>query len=186
MGANTCLVCGGLFEQTGADSKNIYHKCPYCGNTVSTPVKEDEANLVFEMEKRELLGRIRSGFVDYRVTQWDQLYSDLVDFTNRYDQLSNDLQFQMAIIACMTKGFNIMDTEKYTQCKNLFKITDKMYKQQLKDLKQKAEDPSLSETIEEYKQYRVKYIRLRNQYRNTKLAWKIVFAILKKAVPIIK
>ena len=35
MAANTCLVCGGLLEQTGADSKNIYYKCPYCGNTVS-------------------------------------------------------------------------------------------------------------------------------------------------------
>lgn len=183
---NTCPVCGGLFEQQGADLKNIYYKCVFCGHTEVEAVKEDEANIVFEQTKRELLGRLRSGFIDYRVTQWDQLHKDLVDFTNRYEQVSKDLQFQMAIIACLTKGFNIMEAEKYAQCKNLFKISNKMYKQQLKELKQKAEDPSLSETIEEYKQYRSKYIKLRNQYRNTKMAWKILFTILKKAVPVIK
>ena len=186
MVANTCSICGSLMEQTGADLKNIYYKCTGCGNTCATQVKEDEANLVFEMAKRDLLSRLRAGFVDYRVTQWDQLHKDLIDFINRYEQVHNDMQFQMAIVACLTKGFNIMDAEKYSQCKNLFKITDKMYKQQLKELKKQASKPELSESMEDYKESRAKYIKLRNQYRNTKLAWKIIFFALKKVVPIIK
>ena len=183
MSIKTCPICGGMLEQQGADLNNIYYKCTSCGQTEVEKIKEDEVNAAFEMAKRELLGRIRSGFVDWRATQWEQLQMDLLDFINRYDQVQDDIRFQMAIVACMTKGFNILDAEKYTECKKKFKIIDKAYKKHLKALKIQASDPALSESMEDYKESRKKYLKLRNEYRNTKLAWKLVFTIMKKLIP---
>ena len=184
MTIKTCPVCGSLFEQKSADSHNIFYQCTGCGNKMSIAIEEGDVNNEFELAKRELLGRLHSGLVDWRVTQWEQLQKDLLDFINRYEQIHHDMQFQMAIVACLTKGFNVMEAEKYRQCKILFKSADKMYKQQLKALKAQASDPTLSETMEDHKEARAKYIRLRNQYRNTKLLWKLIFFAFKKLVPL--
>jgi len=54
-----------------------------------------------------------------------------------------------------------------------------MYKQHLKVLKNQA-DPKLTESVNEYKELRAKYKKCRNEYRNTKLAWKAVFFVFKK------
>ena len=126
-----------------------------------------------------LLGRIRSGFIDWRLTQWETLHRELVDFISRYEEAQLDIQLQMGVVACITNGFNFMDAEKYKQCKVLFKVTEKMYKQHLKILKQQA-DAKLTESVNEYKDLRAKYKKCRNEYRNTKLAWKAVFFIFKK------
>ena len=185
MTIKTCPNCGGgILEQQGADLKNIYYKCKSCGHTMTEQVKEDETNLVFEMKKRDLLKRLNSGMVEWRATQWDQLYKELNEFINDYAQIHNDIQFQMALVACMTKGFNIMDGEKYSQCKKRFKATDKKYKHQLKVLKAQSSDPTLSDSMADYKESRKKYLKLRNEYRNTKLAWKLIFFAMKKLVPV--
>ena len=85
----------------------------------------------------------------------------------------------MCIIACITKGFNMMDAERYRQCKNIYKFTKKIYKQHLKTLKAKA-DAELLETVTDYKDSQSKYLKCRNEYRNTKLMWKAVFFIFRK------
>jgi hypothetical protein len=170
-----CEGCGGVLKYLRSDSYNSYYECPCCGEQFSFSVaSEGGVNLIFENAKNELLGRLRRGFEDWRVTQWDQLYRDFIDFTNAHVQLQNDLQFQMAIVACLTKGFNSMDAETYQQCKILFKVTDEMYKAQLKALKAKAKNPALSETIGEYEASRAKYVKLHNDYVNSKMPWKLI------------
>lgn len=173
-----CPICGGLIQSDGADRQYAYYLCMACGNRVSVPLDED-GNQGFVQEKRELLGRIRLGMVDWQVTQWDRLHTDLIKFINRYDEAQTDIQIQIGLVACITKGFNALDPETYGQCKKLFKCTEKLYKQHLKTLKRQAE-PSLNESVTDYRESRDKYIKCRNEYRNTKLAWKAVFFILKK------
>ena len=173
-----CPVCGGLVRRDGADMQYAYYLCLSCGNRDAVPLAED-GNLGFALEKRELLGRIRLGMVEWQATRWDQLYTDLIQFANRYDAAQTDIQLQIGLVACITKGFNTLDPETYGRCKKLFKCTEKLYKRHLKVLKQQA-DPSLSESVTDYRESRDKYIKCRNEYRNTKLAWKAVFFVLKK------
>ena len=182
MATNTkqCPICGSLLKEEGADATMAYYRCPGCGDRTQVPLGEG-GRADMAMRKRELLGRIRAGFIDWRVTQWDRLHMDLVDFSSRYDEAQMDIQLQMGILACMTKGFNSIDAEKYQQCKKLFKFTERVYKQQLKVLK-KQMDPSLYESVNDYKDARVKYMKCRDEYRSTKLAWKLIFFLLKKAV----
>ena len=97
----------------------------------------------------------------------------------RWLQERNDLQFRMAIIACLTSGFNRMDHEKYRQCKGRFKAADKMYRLSLKRLKMQISDPELSDSIEDYQTSRAKYVLLRNEYLQTKTMWKMVWNIAK-------
>ena len=170
-----CEGCGGALQYVRADSRNTYYKCPSCGELFSFSTAGDSgANLIFENTKHELLSRLRRGFEDWRATQWDQLYRDLVAFAGAHEHLQSDLQFQMAIVACMTKGFNSMEAETYQQCKTLFKITDKMYKAQLKEAKAKANNPELCATIGEYEASRAKFVKLHNEYVNSKMPWKII------------
>ena len=175
-----CPICGGLVKQDGADMQYAYYCCVACGNRVSVPLDAD-GNDGFTLGKRELLGRIRLGLVDWRVTQWERLYTDLIEFVNRYEAAQTDIQVQMGLVACITKGFNSLDAETYGQCKKLFKCTEKMYKHHLKTLKAQAV-PALTESVSDYQDSRDKYIKCRNEYRNTKLAWKVVFFIFKKVL----
>ena len=83
-----CEACGGNLRYTRSDSHNSYYECPYCGELFSfSNASEGGTNLAFESAKAELLGRLRRGFDDWRVTQWDQLYKDFVDFTSAHEQL---------------------------------------------------------------------------------------------------
>ena len=170
-----CEGCGGVLKFMRTDAYNSYYECPHCGELVTiSNASEGGVNLVFESAKNDLLSRLRRGFEDWRVTQWDQLYRDFVDFTSAHQHLQNDLQFQMAIVACLTKGFNAMDAEKYQQCKTLFKITDEMYKMQIKELKAQAKNPAYSQTIGEYEASRAKFVKLHNEYVNSKMPWKLI------------
>ena len=58
-----------------------------------------------------------------------------------------------------------------------------MYTAHLKTLKEKM-DPALYESVNDYQESRAKYKICRNQFRNTKMAWKAVFFLLKKFVPL--
>ena len=91
----------------------------------------------------------------------------------------------MAIIACLTKGFHDLDDRRYKECKRIFKITEKVYKRYLKDPLSVADAMGEAGPVE-YEDYRKQYKHCRNEYRNTKLAWKLAYTIGKKLVPIPK
>ena len=170
-----CEGCGGVLKYMRADLYNTYYECPCCGELLMIPIEnEGGVNLVFEQSKNELLSRLRRGFEDWRLTKWDQLYRDFVSFIGAHEHLQNDLQFQMALVACMTKGFNSIDPESYQQTKTLFKIIDKVYKQQLKEAKSKAHNPAFSQSIAEYESSRAKYVQLHNNYVNVKTPWSLL------------
>ncbi len=175
MARKYCEYCGGELKYLRGDALNSYYKCPYCGDLASFSMASDgNATLIFDNAKHELLSRLRRGFEDWRVTQWDQLYRDFIDFTSAHEHLQSDLQFQMAIVACMTKGFNTIDPETYRQCKTLFKAVDSMYKMQLKELKAQAKNPALVSSIGEYEASRAKFVKLHNDYVNSKMPWKLI------------
>ncbi len=46
----------------------------------------------------------------------------------------------------------------------------------------KQAEPALTESVSDYQDSRDKYIKCRNEYRNTKLAWKVVFFVFKKVL----
>lgn len=185
MAMNQCPQCGGPVVQDGADLTTIYYRCAACGTLTSVPITDDgngDGNAVYAQKKREIMGRLHKGFLDWRLTQWDRLYTELSDFIIRYEAAQHDIQIQMGLLACITRGFNMMDAERYKQCRTLFKITEKMYKHHLKALKAQM-DPSLYDSVSDYKESRAKYKKCLNTYRNTKLAWKAVFFVVKKFVP---
>ena len=172
-----CPQCGAVMSQTGADLNAARYRCGCCGFMKS--VSLNDGNTEYEQKRSDILCRIRVGFVDWRVTQWQTIQRELLDFISRYEAARTDMQLQMGIVACITNGFQTMDAEKYHQCKRLFKVTEKMYKQQLKILK-KQSDTKLYESVSDYKDWRAKYKKCRNDYRNTKLIWKAVFFVFKK------
>jgi len=175
-----CPQCGAMMTQSGADMNTARYRCGSCGFMKSVSLTE-QGNTEYEQKKSDLLARVRLGFVDWRVTQWTSLQKDLLNFISRYEAARSDIQLQMGVVACITSGFQLLDDEKYKQCKLLFKITEKMYKQQMKMLKQQS-DAKLYESVSDYKDLRAKYKKCRNDYRNTKLTWKVVFFLFKKFV----
>lgn len=178
-----CPVCAGPMNQEGADAEVAYYRCVACGHLATVKMKTDD-NTAYALGRRELTGRVREGMIDWRLAQWDQLYADLQSFINRYSVAKYDVQLQMDLIACLTKGFNVMDAEKYKQCKIMYKQTERMYKNQLKMLKTQR-DEAMAESVETYADLRKKYKACRNAYRNTKIMWKIAFSLLKKlAMPV--
>ena len=179
-----CRECGCEFKEAGADASTAYFRCKGAGHLAKVKLENGD-NMYMAIKRRDLIGKIREGFEDWRVTRWDSLHKELIDFCNLYDEAQTDIQIQMGILACMTKGFNTIDAEKYPQCKRLFKITERMYKQRLKELKRQM-DKSLPESFGDYKNDRVQYMKCRDEYRSMKLAWKIVLYIVKKLLPFLK
>ena len=173
-----CPQCGAIMTQKGADMNTARYRCGSCGFIKSVTLG-DEGNVEYEQRKSDLLSRVRLGFVDWRVTQWESIQRELLDFIGRYEAARSDIQLQMSVVACITNGFQMMDAEKYKQCKILFKVTEKIYKQQMKMLKQQT-NSKLYESVNDYADLRAKYKKCRNDYRNTKLMWKTVFFIFKK------
>ena len=175
-----CTEDGGNLKFLRCDRHAIYFECDCCGHkdkyTFST---KEESNNYIEGAKQEMLGRIRDGIADWQRAQWEQLHKDLVDFINRFSPLEHDIEIQIARIACITSGFNLIDDQKYKSCKARFKVMDKIYKAELKRLKKLTKKPVLSETMEGYRASRAKYLKLRNQYLEQKFIWKIFFSIAK-------
>ena len=133
----------------------------------------------------EHCAKIGKNTVRYLETTAVALYDDgitdkeTLDEHLRRTQEKHDIEIQIARIACMTSGFNLMDDQKYKSCKTRFKIMDKVYRAELKRLKKLSKNPELSETMEGYRQARAKYIKLQNRYLETKLIWKIFFSVAK-------
>ena len=103
-----------------------------------------------------LLGRVRKGVIDWEITQWDALREDIMNFTIAYHAARNDIYMHM-----------------------------KVYKRYLKDPSSTVAEMGESGAVE-YEDYRKQYKQCRNEYRNTKLAWKLALAIGKKLIPIPK
>ena len=174
-----CPNCGGPIKHMYSDAKNAYYQCTCCPYTYSEEILEGAADASFEIEKHKLLARIEKGMMDWEKTNWEQMYRDVDDFMHKYEVLQKDMHFNITLAACLTKGFNKIDDRKYADCKKRFKITKKMYKEQLKLLKQQA-DPALHASVEEYKEARDKYTKCLCDYLNEKAIWKVLIFLLKK------
>ena len=74
-----------------------------------------------------------------------------------------------------------MDSEKYTECKQIFKVTERLYKIHCKALKETG--GGSIEDVEKYEEYRVMYKKCRNEYRNTKIMWKAALTVAKLFIP---
>lgn len=178
---NKCSACGGGFEFQYCDMKYIFFRCKHCDFGVYYEFRdEEEAHRFAEEENQTILGRLRAGFVDWEVTQWDQLHDDIVAFINSHPYVENDIRFHMAKIACITRGFHIMDEEVYERCHNRFTVADKIYKVLLKSAEKKANNPELSAILEEYHEARHYYVALQTEYVAVKTAKKAVKVVLKK------
>jgi hypothetical protein len=176
-----CEECGGQLVIARMDANRIYFVCKNC-STESEHVfqSEEESEYYREDELQQLFGKLRRGFLDWQLTNWERLYKDFVDLINKQNELETDLRVQMALVACVTKAFHLMNSENYQQSKMRFKIVDKMYKHRLKVLRAQMKNPVLSNSMQDYQASRTKYVQLRNQYLQTKMVYKMFWSILKK------
>ena len=176
-----CKDCGGTLIIKRFDKERIYYECAHTGDEYEYVFQSpEEANYYMESVKQELFAKLRKGFIDWQVTDWEQLKKDFDNFIIQHKELENDLQIKMAVIACVTKGFNTMDAEQYRQSKIDFKIVDRMYKARLKELRTQMKSPVLSNSMEDYKISRARYVALRNEYLQTKMMYKLLWSVLKK------
>lgn len=176
-----CPVCNGTLVIKSFDMNGITYECAHCGEMSTYTFKNaDEAKFYIENTKAKLFGKLRKGFIDWQVTDWEHLRQEFSNFIENA-HLESDLQLKMAVIACVTKGFNTMDADQYQQSKVDFKVVDRMYKQRLKALRaeMKQKHPVLSNSMEDYKVSRAKYVELRNQYLQTKMMYKIMWSVVK-------
>ena len=175
-----CKACGGKFEFQYCDMKHIYVRCSHCDfGACYTFRDEEEAYRFAEEENREILDLLRRSFVDWELAPWDQLHDDVVAFINTHPYVESDIRFHIAKIACITRGFHIMDEEIYERCHGRFAVADSIYRVLLKYAKEKAENPELSATLDEYRDARQYYIALQTEYVAVKTAKKAVKVILK-------
>lgn len=173
-----CAQCGATMEQKGAEGRTVLYHCPYCG--FDTAVQMDgDSNADYMVKKTELLCRVAKGVSEWNTTQWDYLRKDLLDFMSRYEDARADVRLNMGVLACITHGFHYITAENYKECKTVYKLTEKLYKVMVREMKQ-TPSAKLTEQSEEYKQDRKLYKKCRNDYRNTKLAWKAVFFVFRK------
>ena len=181
VGTYQCSQCGASMTQVGASATAVQYRCEFCGFVKSVELTDD-GNAVYEQRRSAILSRVRTGMIDWRVASWEAMERDLVDFLSHYDVAKDDIRLQISLVACITNGFQVMDADKYKQCKVLYKATEKMYKAHLKQLKVQA-NTALTESVNDYRELRAKYKKCRNEYRNTKLLWKTVFFLVKRVVP---
>lgn len=169
-----CPNCGFIMVQKGATAGKLLYHCKGCGSDIYEDISEDGLS-AYAMQRAELLTRVSQSLLGCDVGQWDYLRRDIVDFIGHYEQAHQDIHLQMAIVACITKGFHTMDGEIYKQTKLIFKVTEKMYKAHLKAIKR--EGHGQIEDVAQYEENRVLYKKCRDEYRNTKLMWKIVLSV---------
>ena len=176
----SCKACGGKFEFQHCDMKYIFFRCKNCDFGVYYTFRDEEEALRFaEEETQTILSRLREGFVNWELTQWDRLHEEIVAFISTHPYVESDIRFHMAKIACITRGFHIMDEEIYETCHGRFAVADKIYKTLLKNAEEKARKPEISATLEEYHDARHYYITLQAEYLAAKAAKKAVMVVLK-------
>lgn len=176
---NICPRCGADMTQSGAEHNKAYYHCSFCGYNASIEMSADD-NAEYWQKRSELLERVNSALLNWKVAGWDYLANDVINFISKYEEARYDVSLKTATIACITKGFHDMDDEKYRECKMIFKVTEKIYKQHIKALADTIKEFPTSEDVTKYQEHRVLYKQLRNDYRNTKFLWKIGFTVGKK------
>ena len=179
-----CAQCGSKMVQTGTENNTAIYHCRSCGNNEYVQMSVND-NSEFLHRRSILLGRVRKGILDWEVTQWDVLRSEIIDFTNAFHAARNDIYFQMAIIACLTKGFHDLDDQRYKECKRIFKITEKVYKQYKKHPENIPSEMGDSGSSE-YEEYRQKYKQCKSNYQGRKFFLKALVTAGKNLIPIPK
>ncbi len=179
-----CSQCGSKMVQTGIENNTAVYHCKSCGNNEYVELSQND-HAEYYHRKNMLLGRVRKGIIDWEVTQWDVLRGEIIDFTSAYQEARNDIYFEMAIIACITSGFHILDDKKYRECKQIYKITEKIYKRYMKHPEALPKQMENSGIVE-YEEYRQMYKKCKYDYQNKKLVYKVLFTVGKKLVPIPK
>lgn len=177
-----CEQCGSKMKQIGAGDGQAFYHCIACGFD-ATVAMENDGNADFLVKKTELLARTAKGIAEWDTTNWDYLKKDLLDFMSRYEDAKADIRVEMALLAAVTHGFHYITEENFKECKTLYKLTEKLYKGLLRELK-KNFDPKKTESTEDYKKNRTLYKKCLNEYRSKKLAWKLAFTVLKKMIPL--
>ncbi len=179
-----CSQCGSKMVQTGTEYQTAIFHCRACGNNEYVKMEVGD-NTEFLHRRSMLLGRVRKGIIDWEVTQWDALRDEILDFTNAFHAARNDIYFKMAIIACLTKGFHDLDDNRYKECKRIFKVTEKVYKRYSKDPSAVIEEMGNTGVLE-YEEYRQMYKKCKYDYQSQKIAYKILFTVGKKLIPVPK
>ena len=175
-----CPDCGGTLAIKRFTRERIYYECAFEGTeSCYTFQSPEEANYYLESAKQKLFAELRKGFIDWQVTDWNHLRRNFDDFISQHPDFENDLQMKMAVIACITKGFNMMDSEQYRQSKIYFKIVDGIYKQRLKEMREQMKNPLFSNSMEDYKISRARYVELRNQYLQTKVMYRACWGLVR-------
>ena len=177
-----CPQCGAMMKQQGSDGRYALYHCSCCGYNETVEMKGD-TNAEYFAQKTELSRRAFVGVADWQTTQWSYLRKDLLDFMGRHDQAKYDLQINVALLASVTNGFHHITAQTYKECKTIYKLTQKLYKIMLRELKKKP-DAQKTEEAEEYRKHRASYQKCRNDYLGTKMMWKALFSILKKFNPL--
>jgi ribosomal protein S27AE len=175
-----CPQCGAIMTQKGSENQKVRYHCSCCGKTTYVAMSVNENDTYWEL-RSELLARVRSGLFDWKTTNWLALRRDIHDFIGRYAEARDDIYLKMSIVACITDGFHDMNSEEYKEAKAIFRVTEKVYKNALK--RQKL-DPTVpfDENYLQYEEYRTLYKQCRNEYRNHKIYWKIIFFLCKNLV----
>lgn len=176
-----CVKCGSIMKHDSTQQNQARYVCPCCGNKAFKDVGVAE-NSEYLFKRSELIARVRDGIIDWQTVQWDYLRRDIQDFIKRHDEAQHDMQLKMCIIACLTNGYHMMDKEQYVESKAIFKVTEKVYKRQLKMMKLNMTEEGIKK-LGEYEQERHQYIQCRNEYRCRKFYWKAVFTVLKMLIP---
>ena len=179
-----CESCGSIMVQVGTERQKAINQCRACGRNEYIDLGDDD-NMEYWHKRSDLLGRIRKGIFDWEITNWRILRDDIVDFTSRYEEARTDVYLMIALVACITQGFHIMDKEQYKECKAIFKVTEKMYKAYRKNPTAPSEFKveKSSSHVKEYEEYRNMYKKCQYEYQKEQLAWKIAFKMFKFLVP---
>ena len=165
------------------DGKRIYSICGACGARACYSFRsEEEAERYVINANREILIRVYSGLVNWELTQWDLLHRDIVKFISAHPYVTNDIRFQMARIACMTRGFHIMDEDIYHACQSRFVVTEEIYKGLVKFSKQQLSLPRKLDDLEDYDRARINYKHLRDMYQAEKIAGALIKTTVKTLV----
>ena len=207
MRGGACPKDAGRMQFVRCNEKAIYFKCECCGyRDRYVFVNEEEAEAYAQDAKRKIFNKLRSAMVDWQLAQWDQLHREFVKFTIQYPMFEQDIHIQMAYVACITHGFNMLGDETYSQCQTRYTVCNKIYKAQLRLLKKQLMaaykktydgDPSLlkkqlrlfkkqlldKELPQDFGDYRElgdKYRILQFRYLGEKVFFSAVFAVAKK------
>lgn len=176
-----CPQCAAQMKQTGTVQGSICYHCEFCGAAKMIKQGEDEANAVYFLKRSELLSRVRKGILNWQGTNWDLLYGDVADFLGSYEEAREDAYFKMATVACLTEGYNTLNKEKYKRCKAIFKVTEKCYKLEMRALKEARKEVE-EKRLSEYEEFRNMYLQCRSEYRNTKIYWKVIQFVFRRAL----